>query len=233
MAILHGSQSAEQVVHQELLPACALACCSVVCGARCVLCAGVECPTLGGWSVPHASLLFQKPVTWLRVELPDFFFLGCFISTSLSAVFPLYFEHYRSPGALHEILKIPHVVGPVPEQPCVKSSLRGRLAVVSPGTLQMFVQLSQALEVTRRLLKAHGGVRLSSALCRADWAQLCSRGSTTDLSLPETSQLCPGLLDLVARSPLQGPPVVGDAIGNVQPITPPVMLLSSTGAIQS
>lgn len=65
VAIRHGSQRGEEMVHQVLLPACALClphC--VVRGAGHVLRAGMGCLAPGRWSTPRAPLLFQKPVTW-------------------------------------------------------------------------------------------------------------------------------------------------------------------------
>lgn len=84
VVIAHGWQRREEVVRQVLLPACALC---LLCWRR--TCAACWCGMAGPWSAPCAPRYLANSSICVK-ELPQIFFLGCLILTSLSTVSPLF-----------------------------------------------------------------------------------------------------------------------------------------------
>lgn len=136
---------------------------------------------LGGQSAPHAALLFQKLATWpivvsVCLKEPPQILLPYF--SQPVHCFPFILNGMEVLDVCIEILEIPQVMGLVPAQLCLKSSLHGGLQHFHLER-QMHEQLSQALEARGELLKAcGGGGGLSSALHSAGWCQPHGRGST-------------------------------------------------------
>lgn len=141
--------------------------------------------SLGGRSAPRAALLFQKLATWPMVvsvclsegAATDFLPRLPYFS-QLAHCFPFILNGMEVLEVCFEILEIPQVVGPVPAQLCVKSSLHGGLQHFHLER-QMREQLSQTVEALGELLKAcGGGGGLSSTLHSAGWGQPHGRDST-------------------------------------------------------